>query len=92
MVEAALEVLGGLFEDIIFFQWGGVLALIVGVLWLCVYAGSQMELADVQACEAHNACTVSTEQGFFHVPVRHLVTAPPVVVAPGTSAAKPAGK
>jgi hypothetical protein len=87
MVGAALELVGSLFEDMVFFQWGGWAALIVGGIWLCLYAGSQMELADVQACQTHNTCSVSTEK-ILHVPVRHLIQAAPAASsAPSVPAA-----
>ncbi|WP_126223350.1 hypothetical protein [Burkholderia ambifaria] len=86
MVEV-LDLLGELFADILMFQLGLKVAVVVGVLWLAVYAGGQLELADVQACQVHAACTITTDKGLFSLPVRHLTPAPAQV-----SVKQPSGK
>ncbi|RQR65448.1 hypothetical protein DIE18_03065 [Burkholderia sp. Bp9125] len=78
-----LDLLGELLADMLMFQLGLKIAVVVGVVWLAVYAGGQLELADVQACQVHAACTITTDKGLFNLPVRHLA---PV------SAKQPSGK
>lgn len=75
-----LDFLGGLFEDAAWFAGCGWVVLVVGVVWLCVYVGGQLTLADVQACQAHAQCSVSTLPGFLHVPRRELVATAPQFV------------
>lgn len=80
-----LDLLGELLADILMFQLGLKVAVVVGVVWLAVYAGGQLELADVQDCQAHAPCSVTTDKGLFSLPVRHLIPAP-------ASVKQPAGK
>lgn len=92
MVEV-LDLLGELFADILMFQLGLKVAAVVGVLWLAVYAGGQLELADVQACQAHTPCAVTTEKGLFNLPVRHLAPVLQQVPTPvPVPALRPVGK
>jgi hypothetical protein len=89
MEEEALGFLAGLLDDAVWFSWGGWAVLIIGALWLAVWAGGQFELADVQACQAQGSCVVTTSPGHFHT--RSLVSVPPAKVQT-TPPANSAGK